>query len=174
MIQRADPVTDSAAAARDEIGRAMAAKIAEVKNARDLKKISEDILPALEKFLESPEERRLRQTRDGVLTTAAGLGIAVISKMIYFLVHDAELFGLIAGGLGILSFLVGLAMIINGVFFTVPRKLAVSDSGLHGENGPAATNNLHLPAQPDSIPGSVTEGTTHQLKPDSIKSTDPI
>jgi hypothetical protein len=174
MIRRADPITDSAATARDEIGRAMAAKISEVKTARDLKKISEEILPAIEKFLESPEERRLRQTREGVLTTAGGLGIGFISTLIYFLVHDGQLFGLIGGGLGVLSFLFGLGMIINGVLFTVPRKLAISDSGLHRENEMAATNNLHAPAQPDSIPGSVTEGTTHQLAPHSIKSTDPI
>jgi len=173
-MRRADAITDSAASARHEIGRALAAKIAEVNTARELEKISEKILPAIEKFLESPEERRLRQCREGVLTTAAGLGVGFISKLIYIFVHDAQFFALIGGGMAVMTFLIGLGMIINGVLFTVPRKRHISKSVLAGEGDLAATSHLDAPDQRDFIAPSVTEGTTHHLKPVSIKSTDPI
>jgi hypothetical protein len=173
-IRRADAITDSAANARHEIGRALAAKIAEVNTARELEKISEEILPAIEKFLESPEERRLRQCREGVLTTVSGLGVGFFSKLIYVFVHDAQLFALIVGGIGVITFLIGLGMVINGVLFTVPRKRQTSKSGSPGERDIATTSHLDTPAQRDLIPPSVTEETTHHLKADSIKSTDPI
>ncbi|HTH51491.1 MAG TPA: hypothetical protein VL501_06140, partial [Pyrinomonadaceae bacterium] len=72
-----DPVTSSAMSAREEIGRAMADKIREFNSAKDLKKIAEDVLPELEKFLESPAEKRLRRVRKGVVISGIGLGAAL-------------------------------------------------------------------------------------------------
>ena len=60
-LERPDSVTASAVSAREEIGRAVAARIREVSDARELKKVAEDVLPEIEKFLESPEEKRMRR-----------------------------------------------------------------------------------------------------------------
>src|SRR4051795_13506450 len=69
-----DPVTSSAMSAREEIGRAMADKIREFESSKDLKRIAEDVLPELEKFLESPAEKRLRRIRNGTLIAFIGIG----------------------------------------------------------------------------------------------------
>ncbi|MBA3766451.1 MAG: zinc ribbon domain-containing protein, partial [Acidobacteria bacterium] len=54
-LERPDEITASGVTARDEIGRALAAKIEGLDSARDLKKFAEDVLPQVEKFLESPQ-----------------------------------------------------------------------------------------------------------------------
>src|SRR5215467_12269540 len=76
-LERPDSITASAVSARDEIGRAVAQKIREVQDARELKKVAEDVLPQIEKFLESPEEKKLRRVRSGVIVAASGLGAAI-------------------------------------------------------------------------------------------------
>ena len=59
-LERPDAVTESAIFAREQIGRAVADKIRMTKSAGQLKKVAEEVLPEIEKFLESPAERRLR------------------------------------------------------------------------------------------------------------------
>src|SRR6185369_3315944 len=73
-LERPDTITASAVTAREEISRAVAQKIREVQDAHELKKIAEDVLPEIEKFLESPEEKKLRRIRAGVIVAASGLG----------------------------------------------------------------------------------------------------
>src|SRR6267143_193986 len=73
-LAKLDTITASAVSARDEIGHAIADKIREFETANDLKKVAEDVLPMIEKFLESPQQRRLRYVRGGVVTIAVGLG----------------------------------------------------------------------------------------------------
>src|SRR3954462_10814938 len=80
-LERPDSITASAVSARDEIGRAVAQKIREVQDARELKKVAEDVLPQIEKFLESYEEKRLRRLRAGVVTATAGLGGAIFAAL---------------------------------------------------------------------------------------------
>ena len=46
-----DSITASAVSARDEIGRAVAAKIRETRSADELAKVTEEVLPEIEKFL---------------------------------------------------------------------------------------------------------------------------
>jgi hypothetical protein len=65
---------DSLVTARDHISRAIADKIRETQSASDLKKVAEEVLPEIEKFLESPDEKRLRRVRTGVIFSAIGLG----------------------------------------------------------------------------------------------------
>src|SRR6266550_2647904 len=77
-IERPDSITASAVSARDEIGRAVAEKIRDVEDAHELKKVAEDVLPQIEKFLESPEEKRLRRMRAGVVVSSIGVGFAVL------------------------------------------------------------------------------------------------
>src|SRR5882672_12249558 len=77
-LERPDSITAIAVTAREEIGRAVAEKIREVEGSHDLKQVAEDVLPQIERFLESPEEKRLRRMRAGVITGAIGLGAAVL------------------------------------------------------------------------------------------------
>ena len=76
-VSRPDQITASAASARDEIGRAVAAKIREVQGAGDLARVASAVLPEIEKFLESPEEKRLRRIRVGLILSSIGAGVAI-------------------------------------------------------------------------------------------------
>src|ERR671933_646625 len=69
-LERPDAITQSAISAREEISRAVAFKIRELEDTRDLKRVAEDVLPKLEEFLESPQERRLRRLRGGTIMAA--------------------------------------------------------------------------------------------------------
>jgi hypothetical protein len=66
----------------------MAAKIREVDDSH-LHRIAEDVLPQIEKFLESPEEKRLRRMRVCVITAASGLGITLVSFLVFLAVVDS-------------------------------------------------------------------------------------
>src|SRR5262245_59884044 len=77
-IERPDSITASAVSAREEIGRAVAQKIREVEDAKDLKRVAEDVLPQIEKFLESYEEKRLRRVRAGTIIGTSGLGAGIL------------------------------------------------------------------------------------------------
>src|SRR5216684_8685957 len=101
-LERPDSITASAATAREDIGRAVAEKIREVDDARDLQRVAEDVLPQIEKFLESPEEKRLRRIRAGVITASIGLGASVLIFLLSLLQHDLTAF--IA--LGLITFLI--------------------------------------------------------------------
>ena len=49
--------------AREEIGRAVAEKIRDMEDPRYLRRFAQYVLPKVDKFLESPEEKRLRRLR---------------------------------------------------------------------------------------------------------------
>ena len=173
-LERPDSITASAVSAREEIGRAVAQKIREVEDARDLKRVAEDVLPQIEKFLESYEEKRLRRVRAGVVTAASGLGATVFMVLMsaFAKTPDAETF-LGVAGLGVTTFLIGLGLIINALFFTKPSKqLEDHSSEAQAQNlldagyaapslRSATTSNL---AQTSG--SSITEHTTHHLKSD--------
>jgi hypothetical protein len=169
-LERPDSITASAVSAREDIGRAVAAKIREVEDAHELKQVAEDVLPQIEKFLESYEEKRLRRVRAGVVTAAAGLGGAIFMALMSAFIRNADaLLGV--SGLGVAAFLIGLGIIINALFFTKPRnQLEDHSSDARAQNlldsGYAAptsksqtTSNL---AQASG--SSITEHTTHHLK----------
>src|SRR5256885_5465750 len=128
-LERPDSITASAISAREDIGRAVAEKIREVQDARELKQVAEDVLPQIEKFLESPEEKRLRRMRAGVITAATGLGTTiaglVLASVIYGNVGQTLSVG--AAGLGLLMFLVGLGLGLNALRFSAPGK-AIEDN----------------------------------------------
>src|SRR5262245_55083738 len=67
-LERPDEITASAISAREQVAQAVADKIREVDSGKDLKRVAEHVLPPFEKFLESPEEKRLRRIRAGVIT----------------------------------------------------------------------------------------------------------
>ena len=59
-LERPDDITALAVSAREQISKAIADKIRDLRTAEDVKTV-QDVLPEIEKFLESPEQRRLRQ-----------------------------------------------------------------------------------------------------------------
>src|ERR1043165_8247746 len=69
-LEKPDAITASAVSAREQIGLAIADQIRQMRSGEDLEHVAEDVLPSFEKFLESPEERRLRRLRAGVITGA--------------------------------------------------------------------------------------------------------
>ena len=178
-LERPDTITASAVSAREQISQAMAEKIRQMEGSRELKQVAEDVLPQIEKFLESPEEKRLRRVRAGVVTAAIGLGGALLIFLLSLQSHD--LIPFIA--LGLITFLIGLGLVINGLAFTIPRKtladrsddaraqreLEATGQSAYPANqlspGSSSTNDLASPT--DRIAGhpSVTEHTTHHLNP---------
>ena len=172
-LERPDSITASAVSARDEIGRAVAAKIRDVEDARELKRVAEDVLPQIEKFLESPEEKRLRRMRAGVIVSSIGMGVSIMMLIASAVAQPADVQGMIMGaGAGVVVFFIGLGLLLNALLFTRPDKGIVdhsddarSQNALDsGYNSPQlrspTTSNLVSPA------GSVTEHTTLHLKSD--------
>jgi hypothetical protein len=174
-LERVDSVTASAVSARDHISRAVADKIREAESMSELKRVAEDVLPEIEKFLESPEEKRLRRIRAGVIFAAIGLGGSLISFLLTL--QNNEFIPLLLPGF--VMFFIGIAVVLNGIFFTLPRKelkdasaQALTQMELDSQralamlNGvssqPSTTNDLEAR---ESMPvrTSVTEHTTHQL-----------
>ena len=170
-LQRPDDITRSDILARNEIGLAIAAKIDELRTANDLKQVAEDVLPQVEKFLESPEERRLRHTRDGVMTTAAGIGILLcfilFSQMASMKEAALTLF-LIGAGVSLIVLMVGLGLIVSARWFTVPPKEMRPSPRTFSPPAADELTTGALAQRPPSAPAaevpSVTEGTTRQLR----------
>ena len=151
----------------------MTEKIRQMEGSRELKQVAEDVLPQIEKFLESPEEKRLRRVRAGVVIAASGLGGALL----IFLMSLKEQILIPFISLGVATFLIGLGLVINGLAFTIPRKTIADRSDeaqsqreleARGQSSYPA-NQLSAGSQVtnDPIAGrpSVTEHTTHHLNP---------
>jgi hypothetical protein len=181
-LERPDSITASAVTARQEIGRAIAEKIREVDDAYELKKVAEDVLPQIEKFLESYEEKRLRRVRAGIITAASGLGAAVLGLVMSAVLRSADIeAAVLILGLGTVAFAIGLGLVLNGLLFTRPRKSVADHSadarlqnlldagyaspqlGPGGDAQPSfrsqTTSNLS-----QTSGSSITEHTTHHLK----------
>jgi len=123
-LENPDAVTQSAVSAREHIGMAVADKIRQMSSAKDLERVAEDVLPHFEKFLESPEEKRLRRIRSGIITAAIGLGASII--LLVMAVDKPDILPYITPAL--ITFLVGIGVIVNGLVFTVPRKSLPGDA----------------------------------------------
>ncbi len=166
-MERPDEITASAVSAREEIGHAIAAKIKETQSTRDLKQVAEDVLPQIEKFLESPEEKRLRRVRTGVVTASIGLGATLLFILLSFFQENA----LVLTGAGVVVFLIGLGIILNGLAFTIARKKvpdnsleALTQKALDQSNVSAVQSTAELaPSNMLPLPKSVTEHTTYRL-----------
>ena len=166
-LEKPDSITASAVSARDEIGHAIADRIGELETASDLKKVAEDVLPLIEKFLESPQQRRLRGVRQGVVTSAIGLGATVF--FFVWSLTEKDMFFLT--GLGVTAFVIGLGLIVNALLFTVPKQYVPDHSSLARRSDLIdGVRDRVIPvrrelttAEPLSPPPSVTEQTTHHL-----------
>ena len=167
-LETPDSITSSAVAARAEIGRSIAARIRETSSAEELSTVAEEVLPEIEKFLESPEERRLRRMRVGTIISSIGLGAAIAMSIVAILSKDNDLFFLAA--LGVVTFFIGLGFVVNGMFLTVPQTGltdrsddALRQRELDGIRTPVG--GLPMPDTNDLYPiPSVTEHTTKHLK----------
>jgi len=122
-LGRPDSVTASAVSAREDIGRAVADRIRDVEDASELKKITDHVLPQIEKFLESYEEKRLRRIRTGVIVAASGIGSAGLGIVMFGILRgaDIEAIGILLG-LGITAAAIGVGLVLNGLLFTQPRN----------------------------------------------------
>ena len=168
-LERPDAETASAISAREQISKAFADKIRELDSSKDLKRIAEDVLPHFDKFLESPQEKRLRRIRAGVVVATIGLGCTIVAFIMAM--DKADFLPFIAPGFT--AFLLGLGFVLNGLLFTVPRKqlpgaeedalaqkLLDETTTYQSSLPPATTNELTVVKTPVS---SVTEHTTHHL-----------
>lgn len=166
-VEAPDSITASAISAREEIGRAIAAKIRDYRSPKDLALVAEEVLPEVEKFLESPEEKRMRRMRTGTILACVGMGSAIGISLVSMFMNDQDVIFLAA--LGVAAFFIGIAFILNGIFLSVPKnqRSGRSSSKIHGQivlDGLASdTNDLHLP-QPSELFTSVTENTTRHLE----------
>ena len=173
-LERPDSITASAVSAREHIGLAVADKIRQMHKGKDLEHIAEEVLPAFEKFLESPEERRLRRLRAGIVTASIGFALSLVTFL--QAINEGDVLIMLPG---VITLMIGLGIVVNGLLFSVPRKKLpgnaadaraqeVLDSvqsqlryeppvvgSLTNELGPGAPTQL----------ASITEHTTHHLKP---------
>ncbi len=164
-LEKPDSITASAITARDEISRAIAARIKTTKSADELSTVAEEVLPQIEKFLESPEERRLRRIRNGSVVSFIGFAVAIGFYIASFRNMDLLLFA----ALGFVTFFIGLALFVNGMFFTIPKKQleeksAEADKQRELDDLNTTTNDLLMPPSARTEFSSVTEQTTRHLK----------
>jgi len=181
-LEHPDSITASAVSAREEIGRAVAQKIREIESARDLRRVAERVLPKIEKFLESPEDKRLRRLRAGMTTALIGLGVAVPAIILLAATNkdDAAAFLGFIVLLAAVTFATGVGLVLYGLLFSR------SDKTLEDKSTDARMQNLldagYAPPPVGSIEAqtslrsqttsnlapasgsSVTEGTTHHLR----------
>ncbi len=171
-LEESDNYTASAINAREEVARAAAEKI----KTGEWWQVSA-IVPEVERLFESPqerslrrqrqdEERRLSRLRGGTITAAVGLGLILL--FLVATLSDEKFFGFI--GPSLLVFMIGLGIVINGLFFTVPKRL-------RGTNLPEETpdkpdfeviknpepKNLFTTNKPPFQHLSVVENTTRNL-----------
>lgn len=164
-IASPDQITASAVTARDEIGRAVAAKIRDLRGESELSTFAEEVLPEIEKFLESPAERRLRRMRTGIILASIGLGAAVGISFASAIMKEEGLIFL--AGLGVVAFFLGLGFVLNGILLTVPKAdITGRSSEAEGQHAiDADASGIKLPDAPArDLFASVTEHTTKHLE----------
>lgn len=171
-LERPDAITSSASTARAEIGRAIATKIRELRGSSELKTVAEDVLPKLEEFLESPEEKRLRRMRTGVITASIGLGAMLMFLLWAIFSRKEDMLVPVCASL--VPFFIGLGLIINGKLLTVQKRQvpdnsqeALFQNELDQLTGTTSTDQRELPPLSNQ-PLSVIEHTTHKLAKEPV------
>jgi hypothetical protein len=180
MEQGADTGPIEPNTAREEIGRALADKIRQFETAADLRLAVYEILPVVERLLETPQEKRLRneqeqleseqnrlrRARVGVVTAALGLGEALVFLLAGLTSRNTD--WLFPMAPGVIVFLIGIGILVNALYLTVlPAKPKDALTLPPAERDPDSLQGSRKkkelgPADPHGIP-SVTEGTTRQL-----------
>jgi hypothetical protein len=182
-LEQPDAPEPSVTAAREEIARAIAARIKEGQwwqvgaLAPEAEKLFESPAERRERLRRQEEEQRLARLRGGTITAAVGLGLIMLFQLLR-VVDDRAL---ILVGPSVLVLLVGLGVIVNGLLFTVPKSAATAapKDAAPDARRPSlndnATSELDAPraelsaASPSFIPASVTEHTTQHLPGEALK-----
>ena len=168
--------SSSSMTARDEVARAVAAKVQEGQWWQ-----LGAMVPEVERLFESPQMRelrllreaeaqRLRRLRAGVITSAVGLGTFLLLLLVSLAKPDLLLFA----GPSLLVLLIGLGIVINGLLFTVPKGTAFSRLSENKNDTPAdlATSAETRPdpsdVRPSFMPSSVTDQTTRHLSSELV------
>jgi hypothetical protein len=176
-IEMPDQPSASTVTARDEIARAVAAKVQEGQWWQ-----LGAMVPEVERLFESPQMRelrlvreaeaqRLRRLRAGVITSAVGLGTILLLLILSMAKPDL----LLLAGPCLVVLLIGLGILVNGLLFTLPRGSAIpfanqeqNDIGL--ESGTSADTRGDLSTvQPRFAPYTVTDQTTRHLSSELVK-----
>src|SRR5215204_2010358 len=182
-LAESDNYSASAINAREEIARAAAEKI----KTGEWWQVSA-IVPEVEKLFESPQERllrqqrqdgegRLRRLRGGTITASIGFGL-----VLWFLIlSTGSNEFLLLGGASLLVFIIGLGVVLNGLFFTVPKRRKDADSPNDAPekndyelSGNAEPKNLFTANQPPFQHLSVVEDTTRNLVESEKRDTNKI
>jgi hypothetical protein len=181
-LEHPDSITASAVSAREEIGHAVAQKIREIEDPRYLRRIAERVLPGIERFLESPEEKRLRRLRRGTVMALVGLGVGVPAIALTAVNNsdDAAVFLGFMIILAAVTFATGLGLVLNGLLFSRPVKTLEDKSSDAREQNLLDAVYTPPPIRASEAPpsiksqttsnlapvsgSSVTEGTTHHLR----------
>lgn len=184
-LERPDSITASAESAREEIGRAVAERIRQMEDAQTMERFTHAVLPKVEKFLESPAEKRLRRLRSGTVTALIGLAVGILYLLFRSIGQkdNTEMFLAWVIVFGVIIFTTGLGLLINGLLFSKARKGIEDRSSEAGAQNLLDSIYLQPPARPRAEahspvrtpttsnlvqpPGSITEHTTHHLKSDS-------
>jgi len=116
----------------------------------------------------TPEQKRRREIKAGVITLAAGVGLALVLSVILEAIvingHISDLAKDILSRVwivGLIPVLIGLGLIFNGVFISKKTSEADVQPAPVSDNLSAADTNELPPAQPFA---SVTDTTTRHLK----------
>jgi hypothetical protein len=180
-LERPDSITASAISAREEIGRAVAEKIRDMEDARYMRRFAQYVLPKVDKFLESPEEKRLRRLRSGMIIALIGPAIGIPALVALPNIHDRD-FTIFVAYLAVFAavmFATGLGLLLNGLLFSRPRK-GIEDHSAEAQRQNVLDTSYVAPplrssaaAQPEfraqttsdlsRAGSSVTEHTTHHL-----------
>lgn len=174
-LAQPDAAGNSVASAREEIARALAARIQTGKWWQ-----LEAMIPEVEKLFESQQDRRmreqraeegarLRRIRAGVITAASGLGEILLCVLLS--VGKPDL--LLLAGPGLVAFLIGLCILLNGLLFTV-NKQANALAGDQKQDAPGLSGGIlaaapNSTARPSFLPSSVTDQTTRHLSGELTK-----
>ena len=176
-LEQPDAPEPSVTAAREEIARAIAARIKDGQwwqvgaLAPEAEKLFESPRERRERLRRRDEEQRLARLRGGTVTAAVGLGLVVLFQLLRVLDNRA----VILIGPSILVLLIGLGVIVNGLLFTVPKAAALPDADAPHRLDDNTTSELNAPrAELDApgrsfIPTSVTEHTTRHLQGEALK-----
>jgi hypothetical protein len=156
---------DSAAASgRDEVYRALAAKIKDSK-AKDVKELVEKVLPKIERLFESPEQKRVREVRAGVTWACAGLGLALF----FLLRHFAGFYGTKEENIllpaALIAILTGLGHVLSAWLFPAPVGRASGFlPGRDPSELPGLPGGQQSGSESTAQPSSITENTTRELE----------
>jgi hypothetical protein len=180
-LEQPDAPEPTVTAAREEIARAIAARIKEGQwwqvgsLAPQAERLFESPRERRERLRRQDEEQRLARLRGGTITAAVGLGLIMLFQLLRIMDDRA----VILVGPSILVLLVGIGVILNGLLFTVPKSSKALDStpddSAPPRPGDNTTSELDTPrgelAAVDSsfIPVSVTEHTTQHLHGEAFK-----